>query len=186
MAKKKNTAKKKQADGKAKRRGPGFFGILGNIVVFVVLLVVLGFATMLVVLGMLPALVASYVDTSSGRLAFRVILACNFAGVFPFLMSLYKEGPATSDRVYDLIFTPYIWVVMYGAAAFGWGLVWFFPRASHYVLNRMQDASVASYREKQQQIVDEWGLEVEAASKRALRNILFSENRKKQAQASDD
>jgi hypothetical protein len=184
MAKKSTAAAKKGKTGKdanKKKRGPGLFGILRNIIVFVLLVVVLGFATMLVVLGMLPAFVASYVDTSPGRNAFRVILSCNFAGVFPFLMRLYDNGPPSSDEVYDLIFTPYVWLVMYGSAAFGWGLVWFFPRASHYVLNRLQDTSIKALQDKQQAIVDEWGLEVESASRRALRNILFSEERKNRA-----
>lgn len=146
---------------------------------FMLLIVTLSFGAVLFTLGMLPSFVASYVDGSDDRNHFRVVAACNFAGVLPFIVDLFRKGEITSDSVYSVLFTPYVWLVMYGAAAFGWALVWLFPRAVHFVLQIVQKSSANGLREKQQQIVDEWGSEVEVTSRRALRNAMFTDEHKK-------
>lgn len=171
--------KKKEKKGKSKLR------VLYYIVGFILLIVILSFAAVLFILGMLPSFVASYVDTTKERNHFRIVAACNFSGIMPYLAQLYKKGEITSDSVNDLLFNPSVWLVMYGAAAFGWLLVWFFPRAVQFVLNLVQDTTVKSLNERQQQIVDEWGLEVETSSKRALRNAMFAEERRSGSSARD-
>lgn len=165
MAKKKKNEKKKVGKGR----------LVLYIIGFVSLIVLLSFAAVLFVLGMLPTFVASYVDNTKERNNFRVVAACNFSGVLPSLMRLFRNGEITSDAVNAMLFSPNVWLVMYGAAAFGWALVWFFPQAVHFVLNMIQDSSVRTLNEKQQSIVDEWGLDVESSSQRALRNATFSE-----------
>lgn len=169
-------AKKKEK--KNKKAGKRKINILFYLVGFILLIVIMSFGAVLVTLGMLPTFVASYVDNTDDRNHVRVVAACNFAGVLPFIADLFKKGDISSDAVYDLLFTPYVWLVMYGAAAFGWALVWFFPQAMHLLLNMAQDNSVKALRDKQQQIVDEWGLEVETTSRRALRNAAFAEEHK--------
>ncbi|MCH2547002.1 MAG: hypothetical protein MK052_05280 [Alphaproteobacteria bacterium] len=171
MAKAKKVKKVKQKRSKSR--------MLLYIVGFIMLIIALSFAAVLFTLGMLPSFVASYVDTTKERNHFRVVAACNFAGVLPYIMGLLRKGEITSDRVYDLIFTPHVWLVMYGAAGFGWLLVWFFPKMVHFILNSLQDSSVASLYSKQQDIVDEWGIEVETTADRALRNAAFSDSNKR-------
>lgn len=146
---------------------------------FVLLIVALSFGAVLFTLGMLPSFVANYVDGSEDRNHFRVVAACNFSGVLPFIVDLFRKGDITSDSVYSILFTPYVWLVMYGAAGFGWALVWLFPRAVHFMLQIVQASSANNLRNKQQQIVDEWGIEVELTSNRALRNAMFADERKK-------
>lgn len=164
-----------------KRKVNVFLYLIG----FLVLVAVLSFGAVLVALGMLPTFVASYVDNTEDRNHVRVVAACNFAGVVPFIADLFRKGAITSNNVYDLLFTPYVWMVMYGAAAFGWALVWFFPLAMHRIFNLSQDSAVRKLRGQQQDIVDEWGLEVETASRRALRNFMFSEERKTRKDGAD-
>lgn len=152
------------------------------LVALIALAVVLSFGILLFLLGMLPAFVASYVDSSEERNNFRVVAACNFSGVLPFIMQVWKQG-ITSDSVIDVMLTPSAWMVMYGAAAFGWALVWFFPQAVYFVLDMVQNNSINSLKSKQQQIVDEWGLEVEATSRRTLRNAVYQEEKRAQKAA---
>lgn len=166
------------AKSKEQKRKKSKLRVILYIVGFIVLIVLLSFAAVLFMLGMLPSFVANYADTTKDRNHVRIIAACNFSGVLPYLAQLYKKGEITSDAVNALLLNPTVWLVMYGAAAFGWLLVWFFPRAVHFVLNLVQDTSVKGLRDKQQQIVDEWGLEVETTSKRALRNAMFAEERR--------
>lgn len=163
---------------KKKRKG-NKLRLIAYIFGFVLLIVTLSFGAVLFTLGMLPSFVASYVDSTEDRNHFRVVAACNFSGVLPFIVDLFRKGEITSDNVYSLLFTPHVWLVMYGAAGFGWALVWLFPRAVHFVLQIVHSSSANSLREKQQQIVDEWGSEVEMTSRRALRNAMFAEEYKK-------
>lgn len=162
-----------------KTRKRSKFRVILYLIGFILLIVALSFGAVLVTLGMLPSFVASYVDGSKDRNAFRVVAACNFSGVLPFLVDLLRKGEITSDNVYSILFTPHAWLAMYGAAAFGWALVWLFPRGGHFALQIVQKSSANSLREKQQQIVDEWGSEVEATSRRALRNAAFTDEHKK-------
>lgn len=148
----------------------------------ILLAFVLRYAVLLLLLGMLPAFVARYIDTSDDGNNARVILTCNFAGVLPFLLDLFKKG-ISSDSVHGMLFNPTVWLTMYGAAAFGWALVWFFPKAVHFVMEMVQTSSINALNAKQQQIVDEWGLEVEKTSRRALRNAAFREEQKHKKKA---
>lgn len=152
------------------------------LVCLIVLAFVLRYAVLLLLLGMLPTFVARYVDTSKDGNHARVILTCNFAGVLPFLLDLFKKG-ISSDSVHGMLFDPTVWLTMYGAAAFGWGLVWFFPKAVHFVMEMAQESGINALNAKQQQIVDEWGLEVEKTSRRALRNATFREEHKQKQKA---
>lgn len=173
MAKKKS---KKSAKGRISKKR-----MLVYIVLVILLALVLSFATLLVLLGMLPTFVARYVDQGADKNHSRVIGACNLAGVLPYLSDVIKKG-ITSDLVYDMLFNPQVWLVMYGAAAFGWALVWLFPKAVHFLLEIVQGNSVSMLKAKQQQIVDEWGSEVEKTSRRALRNATFKEEQKQKSQ----
>ena len=143
----------------------------------ILMTVVLKFAVLLLLIGMLPAFVARYVDSSDDCNNSRVISYCNLAGVLPFIAELFKKG-ISSEAVSNTMLTPHVWLVMYGAAAFGWALVWFFPQAVYFVLDIAQNSTIAKLNTRQQQIVDEWGLEVEKTSRRALRNAAFREEHK--------
>lgn len=165
------------AKKKAPKKKRSKLRIVVYLIATVGLTLVMSFAILLFMLGMLPAFVANYVDGSNERNHFRIVSACNLAGVLPFLIDLWKKG-ITSNSVQDMLVDPHVWLVMYGAAAFGWMLVWLFPLTVHFVLNVAQSSAISSLQHKQQQIVDEWGLEVEASARRALRNATFGDDMK--------
>jgi len=149
------------------------------------LMMIMSYGTLLFLLGMLPTFVASYVDHSHDRNNYRVVAACNFSGVLPFVMDLWKQG-ITSDSVTNMLMNPQVWLLMYGAAAFGWGVVWFFPKAMHMLLEMVQNSTIKSLEAKQQQIVDEWGIDVEKASRKALRNAAFQEEKRQKKKAAGE
>lgn len=170
--------------GKGKGRRIGKFRAFVYVTGIILLTFWLKFAMLLILIGMLPAIVARYVDDSEDGNHSRVILFCNFAGVLPFVGELLKKG-ISAESVSALMTTPHVWLVMYGAAAFGWALVWFFPQAVYFVLDMVQNNTIAKINTRQQQIVDEWGLEVEKTSRRALRNAIFREENKMKEASSD-
>lgn len=171
-----NKIQRKQRHGGKKTQ---FLAVL----LLIVLTPFLRYAMLVLILGLLPAFVASYVDNTRDRNLSRVVFSCNFAGVLPVIMKLFKRG-ITSDNTWATMMDPYSWLVMYGAAAFGWLLMWFFPQAVHFTLQLIQSNTIANLKNRQQIIVDEWGMQVESASKRALRNASFSDSQRKKRKSS--
>lgn len=154
------------------------------ILMLLVLTPILRYALLLFVLGLLPWFVASYVDNTEERNWSRVMLACNFSGVLPIMAGLWRKG-ISFDNMWSVMMDPVSWLIMYGAAFFGWVLLWFFPQAVHFVLDLFQNSNVSGLKKRQQDIVDEWGMQVELASKRANRNQAFADDRKEKAAAAD-
>lgn len=168
--------KQKQAKGKKKKKGSrlqtiilGFFGTL-------ILIYFINFAALLVLLGLLPSFVAGYIDRSPDLAKAKVVTACNLAGIVPFVADLLRQG-ITSSNVHSVLLSGYTWVVMLSAAGLGWVLVWGFPKGAHAVLEYMNKNNVAGLRKRQQQIVDEWGLEVEMTASRALKNSAYKDEK---------
>lgn len=147
-------------------------------VLVVGLTIVFKYAMLLVLLGLLPTFVALYADTTNEGFHARVVGLCNMAGVLPFLGELWVAG-ITADSVTATIGTPHVWLVMYGAAAFGWGVVWFFPQAMEMTLGIVNRNGIHKLQKRQQEIVDEWGIEVEKTSQRVVRNAQFRGEHKK-------
>lgn len=152
-----------------------------NFICLVILAFALRYAALLFLLGMLPSFAAGYIDKSRDRNVLKTVTACNLAGVMPFIMELWRNG-ITSSSVHGAMMDSYIWLVMYGASGFGWLLVWFFPQAAYFILEVMQSSAIASLNRQQQQIVDEWGTQVQTSSSRIARGSLtdtVSSNKKK-------
>lgn len=171
-------ANKKTSKPKRKRSK---LALLRNIIVMVVLTFTLRYAVTLFVLGMLPYFVATYADQSNERNASKVVFACNFAGVLPYIVQVWTQG-ISPENVQAMLGNMYVWLVMYSAAGFGWLLVWSLPKIVHFTLDSIQNSNVHSLRKKQQTIVSEWGMQVEAVSRRALRNAaIIEENAAKAA-----
>ena len=152
------------------------------VMLLLVLTPVLRYGMLIFVLGMLPWLVATYVDDTQERNPSRVMLACNFSGVMPIMTALWKKG-ISFDNMWSVMMDPSSWLIMYGAAAFGWVLLWFFPVAVHFVLDLFQNSNVHGLKKRQQDIVDEWGMQVELASRRAGRNQAFADDQREKAAA---
>lgn len=165
----------KQKKAKGKKKG-GVGTIVLGLFATLILIYFLSFAALLVILGLVPSFVAGYVDRTPDKAKAKVVGACNLAGIVPFVSDLVKQG-ITSNNVHAVLLSGYTWLVMLGAAGLGWALVWGFPRASHAVLDYVQKSNVAALRKRQQQILDEWGRDVEVTANRALKNSAFKDDK---------
>lgn len=172
-----NVAKKKESKSGGKKKKGGMKGIIAGLIGTLILIYFLSFGAMLVLLGLLPTFVAMYVDASKDRSSVKIIGACNAAGIVPPVAKVLASGTSASN-VQAVLLNAETWLFMLGGAGFGWALVWVFPRAAHAVLDFIQKANVAALEKKQQQIVDEWGGDVESTANRALRNTAFKDGNK--------
>lgn len=142
----------KGADKKASAKAmPIWFSVLAALIVVVSLptVVVLFF-------GMLPALVSYVTDRTRDKFASFCIGGMNFAGVFPYLMELWL-GDHSLGAARDLLTDVFKLGIMYSAAAFGWLMFTFIPPVVGAFLTVLSQRRVATLRNEQRQLIDEWG-----------------------------
>lgn len=114
------------------------------------------YVMVLVVVSLLPAMVANIVDRRPRRWASRTVLFFNVAGLLPHLFEiLMSHDPnAVASR---LLSDPYIWLVVYGFAGFGWLFVYIVPQIVFLFLVIRSDHTIRKLEAKRQELVDEWG-----------------------------
>lgn len=109
--------------------------------------------------GILPSVVAGIVDVSPKRQKFKTVMAFNISGIVPYLAGLWKQGNS-AEAVYTLVSQPGTWLIVYGAAAAGWGMVWLAPRAGMLLMEVFARGQIARFQHLQKRLVEEWGPEI--------------------------
>jgi len=127
------------------------------ILLCLVALLVISLPTVLLLLfGMLPTIVAWVVDRSQQKYATFCVCGMNFSGVFPFLSDIWFKDHST-DAAVRIMTNVFDLMVIYGAAAFGWMMFIAVPPVITQFISAMLQKRVATLREQQQKIVEEWG-----------------------------
>lgn len=141
----------KAPDKKATKSLPIWLSVLAALVVVISLptVVVLFF-------GMLPSLVSYVTDRTKDKFASFCIGGMNFAGVFPYLMDLWM-GDHSLGAARDILTDVFKLGIMYSAAAFGWLMFTFIPPVVGAFLTVLSQRRVATLRNEQRQLIEEWG-----------------------------
>ena len=127
------------------------------ILLCLVALLVISLPTVLLLLfGMLPTIVAWVVDRSQQKYATFCVCGMNFSGVFPFLSDVWFKDHST-DAAVRILTNVFDLTVIYGAAAFGWMIFIAVPPVITQFISAMLQKRVATLREQQQKIIEEWG-----------------------------
>src|SRR5688572_18757538 len=107
------------------KRGRIKLGWRGNLLLaFMVLLAVVFLpTTVLMMVGMLPTVMASLLDKTSGKMKTLTVGAMNMAGCAPFIIKLWM-GDHTLKVAMGYIAQPEVIIVIYLAAAIGYLVDW--------------------------------------------------------------
>jgi hypothetical protein len=171
MADTKSAAKAADKKGKSKRKGSGLLGL-----VFFLILLPFIFPTFLVCLGLAPTLVAAFTDDDPDKSRTICVGSVNFAGVFPFLLDLWQKGQ-TMPAAVSIILNPESWLIMLGAAAIGYLILFTIPpMAAFYAQNQAQNR-LAKLEESLNQLKGIWGPEV--ATNEGLEQVRHQNSLKK-------
>lgn len=123
----------------------------------------LAFPTFIIlVCGLPPAIVRGLIDRRGGRNMFACVLITNLCGVAPVIVRLWSNGN-TLQTAMMLLTDPYVWLVMYGAAAAGWGLLWIVPEFVEIALTLIDNERIRKLRHYQRKLIVEWGSGVAGA-----------------------
>ena len=111
---------------------------------------------LLIFFGLMPSIVALVIDRTEGRYATFCVLGMNFSGLFPFLTDVWFQVH-TTDMAIQIMTNVFNLLIIYGSAGFGWMLYMALPPVITTFLSAMSQRRVAVLREKQAQIIEEWG-----------------------------
>ncbi|MEI8394329.1 MAG: hypothetical protein WCF85_06300 [Rhodospirillaceae bacterium] len=142
---------------------PGGSNSSGGMVTFLVLMTPAALfalpTTLLAVVGLIPTAVAYLVDRDPDKLAPITVGALNICGILPFVMGMWKHGHTMSESL-RLLGDPFTWLVIYGAAALGWGFYFLVPpMIANFEIMRAESRIMALHEAKRELVV-EWGPEV--------------------------
>jgi len=112
--------------------------------------------------GMVPSMVALVVDRDPNRTAGITVGSLNLCGVMPFLLELWSQPHHKLPQALQLLSDPLTWMVMFGAAAFGWGVYSVVPLWAAQLEIARAEHRIASLRERQKALVKDWGSDVAA------------------------
>jgi len=136
--------------------GRGLRRIVWILLCLVALLVISLPTVLLLLFGMLPTIVAWVIDRSKQKYATFCVCGMNFSGVFPFMSDIWFKDHST-DAAVRILTNVFDLMVIYGAAAFGWMVYVAVPPVITQFISAMLQKRVATLRDQQQKIVEEWG-----------------------------
>jgi len=116
-------------------------------------------AFLLLLFGMLPAVVALIVDRSARHTLAKTVICFNLAGVIP-TMSNILTGAANPSSISELLGTPSIWLIVYGAAGMGWAVYWSAPLVTYTMIKADHLRAKLLLDMRAKRLVDEWGPEI--------------------------
>ena len=143
------------ARGAGAERGAPGGGVLPILLVTVLLVVALPLC-LIVAAGMLPAGVAALIDNGKRRDLTRTVAAANLAGVVPPAIALFHLEFSVSSAL-SILRVPQNWLIMYGAAAIGWGLNTGMPALAAIVLELGDRQAERRLKTRAAEIAAEWG-----------------------------
>jgi hypothetical protein len=109
--------------------------------------------------GLLPSLAAIVIDRDRGHYLARTVGAMNLAGVVPYAIGMWEHGISLA-ALQQLVTSPFAWLVMYGAAGFGWVLFLGLPQITAIVLDVQAEQLRSRLEARAKTLQEEWGEEV--------------------------
>ncbi|PWC81704.1 hypothetical protein TSH100_26315 [Azospirillum sp. TSH100] len=115
--------------------------------------------TILFGIGMIPTIVAYVVDRDPDKSAPITVGGLNFCGCMPFAIDLWKHQH-TIGAAAKVFADPLSWLVMYSAAAVGWGIYYGIPPMVAGLEVTRAEKRVEVLKQKKVALVQEWGPDV--------------------------
>ena len=154
----KKTDDKTAAGNKKSTKSSRFSGI-----VLIICLVPLGLLflplTVVFCVGMMPTLAAYILDPDREKAAPLTVGVVNFAGTIPYLMRAIHAG-RTIDGAIQILSDPLAWIIMYSAAAVGWGIYYGIPPIVSTLMAIRAQLEINSAQAKQAELLEAWGEEI--------------------------
>ena len=138
---------------------PGIVGMLSVVIGLALSGAFFAPTTIIFAAGMLPTFVMGIIDTSPDRRGMLAVGVMNFAGVLPFIISVWKHGH-TTDAAYRILSEPVNWLVMLGAAGMASAIYIYVPKSIAVFSALRAQSEIAQRRALQKKLAERWGDQV--------------------------
>ena len=131
------------------------------VIVCIMLLIMLQFGLIFLVVALLPSIAAYFIDSSDDRSTFRTIFACNLAATLQTMAPMFASGLRFKHfEIGTTISDPKVWLLFYGGAAIGWGIIYFGRSVGRMVLTIKHKLQLSMLQHSQAKLLEEWGYTV--------------------------
>jgi hypothetical protein len=151
-------AKNKKKNKKIKKQKISFSFILLLFVFMALCLLYLPMAILFVV-SMLPTIVAYFTDSIEGKNKTFTIGALNFSAFFYYFINIWRQ-PFPMDVATEYLANPITIIVIYAAAALGYGLNYIFTLLVSGILKQKSLARIDKLEDQKKKLEERWGEKV--------------------------
>jgi len=139
--------------------------LISNLIIIIFIIVIIGislssigwnYVFYVLFIGFLPGLVANFTDIRPGRFASKTIVAFNLAGIVQPLKTILVAG-SPNQAAQNILVDPQNWLLVYGFAAFGWGIVFLLPHIALFYLEIRANYLIKKMQKHQDELLEEWG-----------------------------
>lgn len=146
--------KEKDENVKEKKDGKGYVHLT---LIIILLLSAVFFSTAIILyIGLIPTFVAFFTDRSKGKGKAVTVGSYNLMGCMPFLIELWAVDDGLNKSL-TIIIEPMTLVVIYMAAAFGYGVDWVATSLASTVLHRKGVLRQEAIAKRKQNLEKRWG-----------------------------
>lgn len=143
----------------AQPTGKSVIWLLGSLGGFAMIAIGLGSPTMLMfmIIGFGPTIAAGLIDRDPERHAAIAVGAMSLGAMIPLILGQLTQR---SGSQYSVLFDPFAWLTVYGAAAIGWAVHTTVPVVVVMISDMRAEWRRKELQKLQESLVDEWGQEV--------------------------
>ena len=120
--------------------------------------------TIIIGLGMVAGYVAYFTDRERGKPTALTVCSFNMAALCPLLYKLWDGSQSTASALH-IMSSPFNWILILAGVGVGWFFAQMLPLAVVAVMTTRDKMRLGRIRDRQKQIVAEWGNEVSIAAK---------------------
>lgn len=143
---------------KAKRKKSSFKSKMLWFIVIVATFALLRQSTLILLVGMLPSLVVKFIDNTDDNIWFKTVFCFNLAGIYPYVIDLYLIHNNSTKAMQAQIADSSMWLMAYGAAAIGYGVLWFCPIIAEFFIRVFRTRKLQNHYKKVNRLHEEWGV----------------------------
>lgn len=142
--------------------------LISNLIIIIFIMIIIGvsltsigwnYVFYVLLIGLLPGLVANFTDIRPGRFASKTIIAFNLAGLVQPLKTILVAG-SPNQAAQSILIDPQNWLLVYGFAAFGWGIVFLLPHIALFYLEIRANYLIKKMKKYQEELLEEWGEDI--------------------------
>lgn len=117
-------------------------------------------ATIFILLSLIPSIIAYYYDEFQEKNIFKTVLACNLCGIAIVLHDVFLAD-SIAARVQVKYESLQPWLIVFGSSIGGAVLILIGRISSYYVIKNQCNTKVKNLRKAQEQLIDEWGEDIQ-------------------------